>query len=423
MKLAITVFLLTFTQFSDGNDAGNRVGPGLKGRGILNGVSVPKWSNGGYTKKPNHDSQKSEPRFWSPVQKESRFLSLFTVVTFPNGGCAGASGDNGTCMTARECSARGGSANGYCANGFGLCCIFMTSCGSSTSENGTYFVNNGYPSAFDGTGSCELTVIKAHPDVCQIRLDFNRFSIAGPEPMNHVCNQDQFIVSGGNPIPTICGTNQGSHMYVDAGIGTTNPVKLTFVTSGNSFERMWKVKVTQIPCSTIYKADEGCLQYYTGVSGQLRSFNYDPASGLQLSNQDYGICIRMERNFCGVQYTACPDNVNNRSRAFTLSGNSNGPVNAMIGSGAGPNNCANDWLLVPCAANVGRIQPAQALCTDRICGGTFSADLSMTASTVLSTVKPFRLWFHTDSVEAPVDIDNRGFCLNYVQQPCTNNLL
>lgn len=54
-------------------------------------------------------------------------------------------------------------------------------------------------------------------------------------------------------------------------------------------------------------AEEGCLQYYTGVSGQLRSFNYDPASGLQLSNQDYGICIRMERNFCGIQYTACPD--------------------------------------------------------------------------------------------------------------------
>ncbi|KAM3969070.1 uncharacterized protein ACR2FA_003721 [Aphomia sociella] len=326
-------------------------------------------------------------------------------------------------MTARECSSRGGSANGYCANGFGLCCIFMTSCGSSTSENGTYFVNSGYPSAYDGTGSCELTVIKSHPDVCQIRLDFNRFTIAGPEQMNHVCNQDQFIVSGGNPVPAICGVNQGSHMYVDAGIGTTNPVKLTFVTSGNSFERMWKLKVTQIPCNTIYKADEGCLQYYTGVSGQLRSFNYDPASGLQLSNQDYGICIRMERNFCGIQYSACPDTVNNRSRSFTISGNSNGPVNAMIGSGAGPNNCANDWLLVPCAANVGRIQPAQALCTDRICGGTFSADLSMQPSTVLSTVKPFRLWFHTDNVEAPVDIDNRGFCLNYVQQPCTNNVI
>ncbi|CAB3226227.1 unnamed protein product [Arctia plantaginis] len=320
-----------------------------------------------------------EQRFWPPLQKESRFLSLFTVVTFPNGGCAGASGDNGTCMTARECSGRGGSANGYCANGFGLCCIFMTSCGSTTAENGTYFVNTGYPSSYDGTGSCEITVMKSHPDVCQIRLDFNRFTIAGPEQINNVCNQDQFIVSGGNPIPTICGLNQGNH------------------------------------------TDEGCLQYYTGVSGQLRSFNYDPSSGLQLSNQDYGICIRMERNFCGIQYTVCTDTINNRSRAFTLSGNSNNAVNAMIGSGAGPNNCANDWLLVPCATNVGRLQPAQALCTDRICGGTFSADLSMQSATVLSTIKPFRLWFHTDNVEAPVDVGNRGFCLNYVQQPCTNN--
>lgn len=76
--------------------------------------------------------------------------------------------------------------------------------------------------------------------------------------------------------------------------------------------------------------------------------------------------------------------VNNRSRAFTLSGNSNTPINSMVGSGAGANVCANDWLLVPCAANVGRLSPAQALCTDRICGGTFSADLSMQSSSVLS---------------------------------------
>ncbi|KAI8431158.1 hypothetical protein MSG28_001203 [Choristoneura fumiferana] len=327
------------------------------GQGQLGGF--PKWRMAGI-KRGDH------AKFWP--QKENRFLSIFTVVTFPNGGCAGASGDNGTCMAARECSARGGQANGQCAGGYGLCCVFMTSCGSTTSENGTYFVNSGYPSSFDGTGSCELTVAKAHPDVCQIRLDFTRFTIAGPEQINHVCNQDQFIVSGGNPIPAICGVNQGSHMYIDAGIGTTNPVKLTFVTSGTPFERMWKVKVTQIPCSTIYK-------------------------------------------------------VNNRSRAFTISGNSNGPVNAMVGSGVGPNSCANDWLLVPCASNVGRVQPAQALCTDRICGGTFSAELSMQASSVMSTVKPFRLWFHTDNVEAPLDIGNRGFCLNYIQQPCTNNVM
>lgn len=96
-------------------------------------------------------------------------------------------------------------------------------------------------------------------------------------------------------------------MYIDTGVGQTNPVTLTFVTSGNSFARLWKVRISQIRCSTIYRAEEGCLQYFTGVSGQIKSFNYDPTIGLQLSNQDYSICIRMERNFCGIQYIACPD--------------------------------------------------------------------------------------------------------------------
>jgi hypothetical protein len=54
-------------------------------------------------------------------------------------------------------------------------------------------------------------------------------------------------------------------------------------------------------------ANDGCLQYFTGVSGQMRSFNYNDAAGLQLSNTDYTMCVRTERNFCGIQYTACPD--------------------------------------------------------------------------------------------------------------------
>jgi hypothetical protein len=61
----------------------------------------------------------------------------------------------------------------------------------------------------------------------------------------------------------------------------------------------------------VLAAEEGCLQYFTGVSGQIKSYNYDPGAGLQLSRQDYSICIRMERNFCGIQYTACPDSGTN----------------------------------------------------------------------------------------------------------------
>lgn len=37
------------------------------------------------------------------------------------------------------------------------------------------------------------------------------------------------------------------------------------------------------------------------------------------------------------------------------------------------------------------------------------------------SVRPFRLSFHTNAVEMPNDMGNRGFCLNYIQQPCNAN--
>jgi hypothetical protein len=43
------------------------------------------------------------------------------------------------------------------------------------------------------------------------RLDFDQFNIAGPEPVDNMCNNDQFIVAGGNPAPAICGINTGNH--------------------------------------------------------------------------------------------------------------------------------------------------------------------------------------------------------------------
>ncbi|GLV46660.1 uncharacterized protein CBL_11497 [Carabus blaptoides fortunei] len=347
-----------------------------------------------------------------------RFLSLFTLVKFPNEGCRTPTGDNGTCLTAAECQGRTGTASGPCANGYGICCVFIATCGETAKENQTYFVNTGYPSQYDSPGSCQLTLLKSKLDICQFRLDFDQFALMGPEAVNNICNNDQFIVSGGTPVPIICGLNSGNHMYIDAGVGMTNPIILTAVTTGPGFPRSWKIRVSQIPCYTSYKAEDGCLQYFTGVSGQVQSYNYDPTTGLQLSNQDYSICIRMERNFCGIQYTQCPDTVNNRSQSFTLSGNSALAVQAMVGS-QGANSCPSDYIIIPCASNVGRAVNAVPACQDRLCGGTFGAEVSLNPATVQSTVKPFRINFHTDNVEAPTDIGNKGFCLNYVQQPCT----
>ena len=70
---------------------------------------------------------------------------------------------------------------------------------------------------------------------------------------------------------------------------------------------------------------------------------------------------------------------------------------------------------------------------DRLCGDAFgSVALAQSSGTVVSQVRPFRVGVHFDGFEALVptsfaagqaavaaQFNNRGFCLSYVQQPCT----
>ncbi|CAG7731390.1 unnamed protein product [Allacma fusca] len=359
-------------------------------------------------------------------ERNNRFLSLFTVVKFNNEACMSASGDNGTCFPQAECVRRGGASNGKCAQGYGSCCVFSKSCGASTNQNCTYFTHNGYPSSFDGSGSCQLTVYKCAPDICQLKLEFDSFNIAQPGS-NGVCNNDQFIVSGTTTaVPITCGVNTGNHMFVDVG-NDNSPVTLSVITSGPTFSRSWKIKVTQIKCNDAFRAPEGCLQYFRGVSGVIRSYNFDFTSGQQLSNQDYTTCIRQERNFCGIRYTACSDNGYPsggdpaRSRAFTLTGQLAQGGAGSVGAITGSSNCVTDWVTIPCATNTGRIlQMNGAVCQDRLCGDIFNSEGGGASNQVpvYSYAKPFRITYHTDSNETN-DSGNRGFCLNYIQQPCT----
>merc|ERR1719228_1129546 len=116
-------------------------------------------------------------------QKEGKVFSLFSIVQFPNDACSSTSGTykNGTCLTAGECSSRGGSAQGNCAAGFGVCCIFSVSAsGSSVTENCTYIVNPSYPSNYATAGSLSYTIRKCSNDICRIRLDYESFALDGP---------------------------------------------------------------------------------------------------------------------------------------------------------------------------------------------------------------------------------------------------
>ncbi|XP_068229286.1 uncharacterized protein [Palaemon carinicauda] len=349
--------------------------------------------------------------------RNSRFFPLFSLITIQNTACTATGGDNGTCYTANQCKNLGGSASGTCQQGLGTCCVFQTTCGGQATQNCTYFVNEGYPTVFNAASSCQLRVNKMNSSVCQLRIDFDTFILSTPDSVDHQCLNDRFYVSGGTSVPVICGTNSGNHMYVD--IGNTLPLVLTVITMGPSFDRKWKMKITQIPCNSDNTAPTNCLQWYQGVSGQIKSFNYDLTSGLQLSNQDYSICIRTEMNFCGIQYAACADAVNTQSQSFTLSGRTTGGT--RVGSKVGATSCPFDWLLIPCVST--NSQKPFTSCQERLCGDNFNVVESTTAGNVIvySQVKPFVLVYHTDDREqtsVPTESNNRGFCLNYVQQPC-----
>ena len=50
------------------------------------------------------------------------------------------------------------------------------------------------------------------------------------------------------------------------------------------------------------RAPTDCLQYHTGPSGNIQSFNFP--SGQLLSSQAYRICFRQERDYCSITFTA-----------------------------------------------------------------------------------------------------------------------
>ncbi len=86
----------------------------------------------------------------------------------------GGSYRNGTCLSRRECGERsGGSAQGTCAAGFGVCCVFVVrggggsgggggggAVGRTVRQNCTYVQNPDFPAASNSSGPLKYTVKK-----------------------------------------------------------------------------------------------------------------------------------------------------------------------------------------------------------------------------------------------------------------------
>ena len=118
----------------------------------------------------------SSSRNKTTLSRDEKFLSVFTVVKFPNEACGSTSGLNGTCYTSSQCESLGGSSSGSCASSFGVCCVFSLSCGGSSSQNNTYATMTGYTVSSD-PDPCTYTFCKSNSDVCKLRIDYETMNI------------------------------------------------------------------------------------------------------------------------------------------------------------------------------------------------------------------------------------------------------
>ncbi|XP_053686800.1 uncharacterized protein LOC128736348 [Sabethes cyaneus] len=351
-----------------------------------------------------------ESNYTLSSNRQGRVFPLYSVGRIANVACVGMNGLTGTCQIRGECAANGGLAAGNCSSYTtqAVCCIYIQTCGGSSTQNVTYFQNSGYPLPYNGGGSCLITIVPPDTTICQLRIDFTTFSLSQPDG-NGICSVDNLQISGGTSyVPVICGDNNGQHVYVS--INGASVILTISTTSAISYNRLWNLQISMISCTSQYQAPTGCLQYYMGASGEVSSLNYgsgaNPALnnlGLtgtrQLANSQYGICIDPAPGQCSITYSLPSGD----PYAFTMTGDATAVAPAMLGTGAVGEQgaaCTTDFLVIP---------NPMGIASDRFCG--------LGLNTITSETTPFNLFYVTNGDDTG-DVANRGFNLLYTQNAC-----
>merc|ERR1711910_165304 len=360
--------------------------------------------------------------------KDGKLLP-FQIIKFPNDPCDVSSTKNGTCYTSEECSDKGGTSIGSCAEGYGVCCTFSIGCGGSSSENCTY-VEISSPSA----GMCNAQICPATTNICQIRLDLDTFVITGPSTVSTSiglflggegsvagvaqgdrgqCKSDTFSISGAPHIPTVCGTLTGEHMYIDASTDCNN---LEFVFGQTA------VGVTTLATRSI----------------TIKSFGYDGSTS-HLADQAQTICVRRESGNCQICWYAASNtdvSLSGMSAAITATKTYKSAKvkdSLCCGYGADGKNSAwgYDCLMIPGA--IKGSSPYTVPTPVSNCGQgnglahttgsyktTVNPDGEGQQKTICSASLPFRISFFSDAYEQMVSdgAGSFGFKLSYFQRSC-----
>jgi hypothetical protein len=347
--------------------------------------------------------------------RTQKSFSLFSIVQFPNDQCQTNMADMlGICITAEECDAQeGGSAAGNCASGFGVCCFTMISDpATAITNNMTYIQNDGFPTGVGATGTVAAVnraySIQGGTDISQIRLDFVTTVLTAPAA--GACASDAITVTSPSTtrmgFENLCGVLSGQHIYVENDGAAVNAV-LNINTNNVALAggRSWKILVRMLEKGSPSLAPEGCLQYFTGTSGRVTSFNHvvNNAPGMMLLNLAYTSCIRSESGMNCIRYrqsrdTTAPD-------AFNL--------DALGTAGRLDASCDRRYLIIQGVEDTS----GTGISGDRFCGTLLNSENAQTnAGPVISTMKPFQIGVVSNAANPAVA--STLFDLIYNQEAC-----
>merc|ERR1712102_149293 len=257
-----------------------------------------------------------------PQNKKGRAFSLFSVVTFPNVECTTTMTPamKGTCVTQEECQNTGNTvatASGNCASGFGVCCFRRITEPGAVTESLTHIEREGFPTPVAALTAAPVTpVARAFPimtdsSVCAVKFDFINVQLTDPTPATGACTDELTVATparnqaAGFVPGALCGVLTGQHVYVDVNTaGGAMAATININTAAAQGNRFWKILVQRIACDSPDLPPAGCLQFFTGLSGLITSFNGARMNNAQqmIENQQYRVCIKRGAGMCGVRY-------------------------------------------------------------------------------------------------------------------------
>merc|ERR1712109_241509 len=358
-----------------------------------------------------------------PQNKKGKAFSLFSVVTFPNVECTTTMTPamKGTCVTQEECQNTGNTvatASGNCASGFGVCCFRRITEPGAVTESLTHIQSEGFPTPVAALAADPVTQtnrpfpIMTDSSVCAVKFDFINVQLADPAAAGTcgdtltVATPARGVASAGFVPGALCGVLTGQHMYVDVNTaGGAMAATININTDNTAANRFWKILVQRIACNSPDLPPAGCLQFFTGLSGMITSFNGARMGNAHqmIQNQQYRVCIKRGAGMCSVRYREAAGQIDSFGLGGDTDGNGAFTDNGEFAGNSGVKaTCGNSQFIT--------VQPI-----GKICGGVLS---SVDGQAKAGPVTSNEFGLTVTAVNAVNTVTGSGFNLIYNQVAC-----